>query len=142
MFEDTSYIADVSQASKQGWQTAQNISLEFRKMDNEWPRNISYIFEFEPRYIFTKMYSKDKIVECIGNGMYLPSNQKQIKSPLITSDAVSCCPVTITIININEGEINQEQTKISFRFFVFLMVFCFPVLCWWSWTSLFHFITL
>ena len=64
------------------------------------------------------MYSKDKIFECIGNGMYLPSNQKQIKSPLITSDAVSCCPVTITIININEGEINQEQTKISF--------FCFP----------------
>ena len=67
------------------------------------------------------MYSKDKIVECIGNGMYLPSNQKQIKSPLITSDAVSCCPVTITIININEGaskpKKNQEQTKISFRFF-------------------------
>ena len=66
------------------------------------------------------MYSKNEIVGCIGNGMYLPSNQKQIKSPLITSDAVSCCPVTITIININEGEINQEQTKISFRFF------CFP----------------
>ena len=89
-----------------------------------------------------KKNSKDKIVECIGNGMYLPSNQKQIKSPLITSDAVSCYPVTITIININEGEINQEQTKISFRFFVFLMVFCFPVLCCRSWTSLFHFITL
>ena len=74
MFEDTSYIADVSQASKQGWQTAQNISMEFRKMDNEWPRNISYIFEFEPRYIFTKMYSKNQIVECIANGMYLPLN--------------------------------------------------------------------
>ena len=69
MFEDTSYIADVSQASKQGWQTAQNISLEFRKMDNEWPRNISYIFEFEPQKCI-----KNEIVECIGNGMYLPLN--------------------------------------------------------------------
>ena len=58
-----------------------------------------------------KMYSKDKIVECIGNGMYLPSNQKQIKSPLITSDAVSCCPVTITIININEGATKPKKSR-------------------------------
>ena len=47
-----------------------------------------------------------------GNQMNLPPNQKQIKSPLITSDAVSC-PVTITIIKHQWGNNHTEHVKIN-----------------------------
>ena len=60
---------------------------------------------------------KTNFVYMAANQMNLPPNQKQIKSPLITSDAVSC-PVTLTIIKHQWGEEQpyrtfQDQTKIS-----------------------------
>ena len=55
----------------------------------------------------------------MGRCISVPSNQKQIKSLLITSDAVSH-PVTITIVNINESTTNRN----IFLHFVFLLCFC------------------
>ena len=73
----------------------------------------------------------------MGRCISVPSNQKQIKSLLITSDAVSD-PVTITIVNINEA---TTKWRIYFSF-CFPPVFLFYVVCCRSWASLFHFITL
>ena len=57
MLEDTSYIADVSQESKQGQQTAQNISFEFSNIENVDAAHQN-VFErefidgcWEPKYI-------------------------------------------------------------------------------------------
>ena len=46
MLEDTSYIADVSQESKQGQQTAQNISFEFSNIENVDAAHQNVSFEF------------------------------------------------------------------------------------------------
>ena len=54
----------------------------------------------------------------MGRCILVPSNQKQIKSLLITSDAVSDL-VTITVVNINEA---TTKWRIYFSF-------CFPGGC-------------
>ena len=110
MFEDTSYIADVSQESKQGHQTPQNISFDLSNYICHWKSIFKIDFVYGGQlsaHIF-----KTNFVYMAGNQMNLPPNQKQIKSPLITSDAVSC-PVTITIIKHQWGNNHPQHVKIK-----------------------------